>query len=86
MEKFVIFVAILSLVCVFMNNSIFASWNSESNINVFCSIARAHSRTTSAVIFLLTTGGVVYLLLRQVTKIVASKIKVGTLIINPTYD
>ena len=40
--------------------------NSESNISVFCSLARSHSRTTSAVIFLLTAGGVVYLLLRQV--------------------
>ena len=40
--------------------------SSESYVHVLCSIARTHSRATSAVIFLLTTGGVVYLLLRQV--------------------
>ena len=62
---------ITGLLCFFIN------YDLESNVIVLCSLARAHSRTTSAVIFLLTTGGVVYLLLRRVTEIVASKIKVG---------
>ena len=68
MDKFVV---LACLFCVFIN------YGPESNFSVLCSLARAHSRTTSAVIFLLTTGGVVYLLLRQVCEIVVSKIKVG---------
>ena len=74
---------ISGLLCVFIH------YGSESTVIVLCSLARAHSRTTSAVIFLLTTGGVVYLLLRQVFEIVLSKIKVGQLYlssVNTTYD
>ena len=51
--------------------------SSESYVHVLCSIARAHSRTTSAVIFLLTTGGVVYLLLRQVHEIIICHTNAG---------
>ena len=58
---------IFSLVCAFTNTSwIMSESSSESYVHLLCSIARTHSRVTSAVIFLLTTGGVVYLLLRQV--------------------
>ena len=71
MDTILRFGVVIGLSCVFIH------YGSESNVVVLCSLARAHSRTTSAVIFLLTTGGVVYLLLRQVCEIVVSKIKVG---------